>query len=403
VILILYAGKAWCYVCPWDALAGWAASARRLFAGGAGAAGGARWPRALRNVWPATALFVLLTWVEIGFGVTLRPFATALLALAILGLAAGCALIFERRSFCRYACLVGRISGLYALFASVEVRAADRERCRSCETSSCYRGSERGQPCPTFEHLARLEQNTYCIACLECARTCERGNVALNLRPWGEDLIQHHAPRADEAYLALVMLALTAFHGLTMTGAWGRLLDGLWRGLGVGGLAGFTLGMAGLLAGPVAIYALLVALSRRLSGRPEIGYREYFIRYAYALLPIALFYHLAHNAEHLLLEGPKLIAVISDPLGRGWNLLGTAGWSVPPLLKLSTLWGLQVCLVLVGHVYSLWIARRAAGALFTDGKAALRSQLPMLAAMVLFSVLSLWLLRQPMEMRTSAM
>ena len=32
-----------------------------------------------------------------------------------------------------------------------------------------------------------------------------------------------------------------------------------------------------------------------------------------------------------------------------------------------------------------------------------RSQLPMLIAMILFSVMSLWLLKQPMEMRTSAM
>ena len=47
--------------------------------------------------------------------------------------------------------------------------------------------------------------------------------------------------------------------------------------------------------------------------------------------------------------------------------------------------------------------RHAAGGLFSDTRAAFRSQLPMLAAMILFSVMSLWLLRQPMAMRMSWM
>jgi hypothetical protein len=60
-------------------------------------------------------------------------------------------------------------------------------------------------------------------------------------------------------------------------------------------------------------------------------------------------------------------------------------------------------LVLIGHVYSLWAARRAAVALFPNRRMALRSQLPMLAAVIIFSVTSLWLLKQPMQMRASWM
>ncbi len=134
-----------------------------------------------------------------------------------------------------------------------------------------------------------------------------------------------------------------------------------------------------------------------------MDYRDYFIRYAYALLPIALFYHISHNSEHLLMEGQKVIALISDPFGWEWDLFGTARWAIPPLVDLQTLWFIQVLLVLIGHIYSLWIARRTAATLFTRSGAALRSQVPMLAAMILFSVMSLWLLKQPMEMRTSAM
>ena len=401
VVLILYAGKAWCYVCPWDAVAGWAAGE-----GGRGRSSvslGLRWPRALRNIWPATILFVALTWVELGFGVTMNPRATAWLGLGMLGLAFGSAFVFDRKSFCRYGCLVGRISGLYALFSPVEVRATDRDVCRTCTTRSCYHGNAAGTACPTFQYVGAMEQNTYCISCLECVKTCEAENVGLRLRPWGADLLRSIRPRSDEAYLALIMLSLTGFHGLTMTAAWGRTTDAVQHALGIGEASAFSLGMAGIMLGPVLLYAALVWLSRWCAGSTTGGYREHFIRYAYALLPIALFYHIAHNSEHLLMEGPRLVALVSDPFGWEWDLFGTARWELGPLVSVQTLWAIQVLLVVVGHVYSLWAARGAATAMFPGQGAARRSQIPMLAAMILFSITSLWLLRQPMEMRMSWM
>ena len=202
------------------------------------------------------------------------------------------------------------------------------------------------------------------------------------------------------------MLAITGFHGLTMTAKWQQLVDGIRGSFDVGRILGFSLGMALLMFGPILIYAALVGLSRLLVDqevRERSSYRDYFIRYAYALLPIALFYHIAHNLEHLLMEGPKVIAMLSDPFGWGWNVFGTAAWTIPPMISLDKLWLVQVFLVLVGHVYSLWIAQKTSLRLFGSGRAAFRSQLPMLVGMIAFSVFSLWLLKQPMEMRTSAM
>jgi polyferredoxin/YHS domain-containing protein len=403
ILLILYLGKAWCYVCPWDAIAGWAEGLRFWGRKREALSLGIEWPKVMRNIWPATILFVALTWIEIGFGVTMKPRMTAWLALGMLGLAFVSAFIFDRKSFCRYGCLVGRISGLYAMFSSLEVRMQNKDVCRSCETNSCYYGNEDGEPCPTFQYLGSMDQSTYCISCMECLKSCEQENVALNLRPWGEDLTKTFRPRSDEAYLALSLLALTGFHGLAMTGLWREILARIQLTLGVGEILAFTVGMFGLMVIPIVVYAGLVGLSWLSGGAESVRYRDYFIRYAYALLPIALFYHLAHNSEHLLMEGQKIVALASDPFGWAWDLFGTAGWTLPPLIDLPTLWAIQVFLVVVGHVYSLWIARRTAMAFFPDSKAALRSQLPMLAAMILFSTISLWLLKQPMEMRTSAM
>jgi hypothetical protein len=202
------------------------------------------------------------------------------------------------------------------------------------------------------------------------------------------------------------MLSITGFHGLTMTPAWQGLVDGLREAAGVGRLLGFSAGMALVMLAPIGIYAALVAASRALGSRAAASPRSYgdlFIRYAYTLLPIALFYHIAHNLEHLLMEGPRIMVLASDPFGWSWNLFGTANWNVPPWISLDKLWLLQALLVLVGHVYSLWVAQKTSVRLFGSPRAAFWSQLPMLAGMIAFSVFSLWLLKQPMEMRTSAM
>jgi YHS domain-containing protein len=417
VLLILFAGKAWCYVCPWDALAGWAE--RLVFWRKRKGLGlGLAWPKHLRNVWLATGFFVGLTWLELGFGVTMSPRATAWIALGMVSLAMLCALVFERRAFCRYACLVGRVSGLYALFSASEVRPADRQVCRSCATKDCYHGNERGDACPTGLFPGALRSNTYCINCLECVKTCPSDNMVVNARPWGADLATDGLARKDEAYLALLMLSITGFHGLTMTGSWRTLLAWFEGVLGLPTLLAFSLGMALLMLGPILLYAALVRLSTGLARTPEVSFRKAFVRFAYSVLPIALFYHLAHNLEHLLMEGQKVVALASNPFGfvpgeswsvlgysgvGAWDLFGTADMRLAPLTRLSTLWGVQVLLVLIGHLYSLWVADRTARRLYPKDGAALRSQLPMLIGMVLFSIFSLWLLKQPMEMRSSAM
>ncbi|MDH5282033.1 MAG: fenitrothion hydrolase, partial [Thermoleophilia bacterium] len=57
-------------------------------------------------------------------------------------------------------------------------------------------------------------------------------------------------------------------------------------------------------------------------------------------------------------------------------------------------WYVQVVALVVGHVAGLAIAHDRAVALFDDRRAALRSQYPMLALMVLYTVGGLWLLSQ---------
>lgn len=400
ILDIVLLGRMWCLVCPWDALASWI---RRL------ALWRRRdedplalelpWPRWLENVYPATLLFVGLTWLELGFGVTRRPRATAILGLVMILLAVLPALVFERKSFCRYACLIGRICGLYSMLAPVEVRPRSLDVCRTCKTKDCLRGNERGYPCPTGQVLPGMRTNTYCTICTECFKSCRKANVALNVRPWGSDLHTLRKPRRDEAILALVLLSLTSFHGLTMTPAWTEALAGL-RGLsGLGYLAAFSVGMAVILLLPGSLYLGMAALASR-GRRP--AFSQMALHFAYPLIAVALMYHLAHNAGHFLLEAGAFVPVVSDPLGSGADLFGTARLAPGPLLPMAVVRTIQVALVLLGLAWALRATERAHRRVAPSGGAGIgwSQRFAPAAYLLLITAFNLWLLAQPMEMRT---
>src|SRR3546814_8283871 len=56
-------------------------------------------------------------------------------------------------------------------------------------------------------------------------------------------------------------------------------------------------------------------------------------------------------------QGVKIISLLSDPFGWGWNLFGTAGLLRAPILpSMSMVWHTQVGLILFGHIVSVYIA-----------------------------------------------
>src|SRR5215217_8309733 len=91
-----------------------------------------------------------------------------------------------------------------------------------------------------------------------------------------------------------------------------------------------------------------------------------------------------------------MIALVSDPFGLGWNLFGTAGYEVNVgVVSADFVWHSQVALIVVGHVIAVYLAHGIALRLLQDQRRAVRSQYPMLALMILYTVLSLWILNQP--------
>lgn len=145
------------------------------------------------------------------------------------------------------------------------------------------------------------------------------------------------------------------------------------------------------------LYMTGMGLMRLAGGRP-IPMRELAARYAASLLPIVLVYHVTHYYTLIQTQGIKIIALMSDPFGRGDNWFGTAAWfrglNVPDM---DIVWHVQVGLIVLGHVISVYIAHVEALRCYGSRCRAALSQIPMLALMVLFTMAGLWILAQPIK------
>ncbi len=408
IFLILFFGKAWCFVCPWDFVATCFQNFKPFGVNNRPFTLGLKWPKALENVFLAMFLFIVLTWFELGYKVTSSPRYTAIMAIAMVFITVMPALIFEKRSFCKHGCLVGRIQGMYSMFAPVEIRADQLSICAKCKTKDCYSGNDKGNACPTSLTLPQLTQSTYCILCTECVRSCPHDNVAINIRPFATDLKRFKTVHLDEGWLALVLLILTSFHGLTMTPLWESkqavsITSQLQLIFNMGQLGAFTLGMMLFMAGFVFIYYVISLITYYFAKDNSVPFKRVFLYYSYSILPIALFYHLAHNFMHLSMEGQVVIPLLSDPLGNGSNYFGTAMWSLGPLLSSNAVWVVQVFLVLTGHIFGIIIAHYVSRKLYPNERTAMRSLYPTLAGTVFYSFVSLWIMHLDMVMRSSLM
>jgi hypothetical protein len=194
-----------------------------------------------------------------------------------------------------------------------------------------------------------------------------------------------------------VMLGTVLFDGYSRTSTWQDLMARLEAPYvvhrsGFGELLVTLASVGGLLTG-VLLIALAFEAASAVARWTVNAPRSLVPDFVLSLVPIAFVYVVAHYATLFLVQGQFAVPLLSDPLGRGWNLFGTAHVT-PDLTVISpnTTWYVQVVALVSGHVAGLAIAHDRAVTLFADRRDALRSQYPMLALMVLYTVGGLWVL-----------
>ncbi|HKG36620.1 MAG TPA: fenitrothion hydrolase, partial [Solirubrobacterales bacterium] len=153
-----------------------------------------------------------------------------------------------------------------------------------------------------------------------------------------------------------------------------------------------TLFLLVAIAAIAATYLAGVWGMRTVRGAPP--FRDLIRAFAPSLIPIAFAYLAAHYFSLFAFqEQAQFTYLLSDPLGEGSDLFGTASGGIDyGALGANAIWYFQVAALVVGHVAGLVLAHDRAVALWGDPKQAARSQYWMLAVMVGFTCLGLYLL-----------
>ena len=154
-----------------------------------------------------------------------------------------------------------------------------------------------------------------------------------------------------------------------------------------------TLLIAACVAAVGLVYMLGVRGMRTVHGAPSLA--KLRVGFAHTLIPIALAYLVAHYFSLFVFqEQAQFTYLLSDPLGTGGtDLFGTVSSGVDyTILSANAIWYVQVGALVVGHVIGLTLAHDRALAYWPDYRDASRSQYWMLAVMVTFTCLGLYLL-----------
>ncbi|HLA88303.1 MAG TPA: 4Fe-4S binding protein, partial [Anaerolineales bacterium] len=385
-ILILVAvpffGRGWCAVCPIPLPGEWLQRGAVLNPPDKKPKWlNLRWPKFLRSIWLQNISFLLLALFSSVLLTT--PNITAIVLAAMLFAAIGLSMIFERRAFCRYLCPVGGFIGLYSQTAPIELRIKDKQICVTCDGKPCYNGSQAGYGCPWDVFPGGLTKNTYCGLCMECIRTCPHDNIAINLRPFSADLAKP-STRIDEAFKAFIMLGSAMIYAGVLLGPWGVFKDAAYN---VGTSAWFiyaTIFLAIIIAILPGFFWLMISLTPRSSpiGR-GVGVRV-FASLATALIPLGLMFWVAFSLSFVLTNATYILASLSDPLGLGWNLFGTANAVWQPMLT-SILPPAQTLALVGGLIWSAHTAQKSANEVKV-------SSVPTLIYCFITTLAMLWLL-----------
>ncbi len=149
----------------------------------------------------------------------------------------------------------------------------------------------------------------------------------------------------------------------------------------------------GLLAFCVGVGLILWLACMATGVGPEIRRRDVPSLLAHSVIPIIVGYIVAHYLSYFVEIGTQTLIQASDPLSNGSNLFGTGTWSVPYWLSYhpTFLADTKVLAVVAGHVVGVIAAHERAIKILPK-KHQLTGQIPLLLAMIAFTVGGLFLL-----------
>jgi hypothetical protein len=229
-----------------------------------------------------------------------------------------------------------------------------------------------------FEHadaLGVLYRLLGLAAPLQVRRTADDGPVLVARVPWRG--CRDWLPPSAVAFVVAAVYTVS-FDGFAESPEYRALFFGVRDTFGVGPTVSILLYLLGL----VGFLLAFVAVTRVVGRLGDIDAPE--LAFAATVVPIAAAYELAHSFSYVVTYLGQL------PRAAGAESVDLLFW-----LPLPVYWGGQVVLVVVGHVVAVVAAHAVARRLVDDRRQALVAHSPLVALMVGYTVLSLWIISRP--------
>ncbi len=203
----------------------------------------------------------------------------------------------------------------------------------------------------------------------------------------------------------IAMLATVLFDGLHGSDAWQYYAQFLSKHLPkLLDINGYIPGALGIFLVWFVLYGIFLLscslnliVSRHFFPKIQIDFQSMVKNFAPTLVPIAMAYLIAHNFSSLILQGQNFLALLSDPYQLGWDICGTANFRPDiTLIDAKVTWYIAITAILIGHVISIWLCHLSALKLFKSPRAAGASTLPLSLVMIIYTVISLIVLAEPL-------
>ncbi len=382
-ITFVLMGRLWCAVCPFGAISD---VVQKLVGVNRPV------PRFLKlyGLWIIDAQFLAITWSDHVWGIVESPWGSGVLLLLLTTGVIVSGAFFQRRTFCRYLCFLGGLCSNYSRGGAVELRA-DTNICRTCTArAACYNGTATQPGCPLFSFPRTMDSSANCNLCANCIKACPNDAITVRTRKPLSELWFLDKPKVEESFLAMAIMGIVGIQNLTMLSIWTDVLAGI---KDTTGITSYPLIFTAAFVVAVGLPVGMVALASRAAARGNLETTvQNFARFGYALIPLDIAAHLAHNLFHLLAEGGAVVTTVS-------SLLGIHSTVPSALVDPATILILQLLTLALGIAGSAYTIRRITNRRYGSPARRRATAVPYLALLAVLAIGNTYLFLMPMAHR----
>lgn len=236
-----------------------------------------------------------------------------------------------------------------------------------------------------FQFVRTMDTSADCNLCGNCVKSCPNNSIRISPRVPTSELWGIKKPKMEHAFLASVIMGIVFVQNITMLEIWQDILGVIAT---VTGTQNYTVNFTVAFIISMILPIAMLWVTAKLTAFKWAGttVTEHFVKFGYAIIPLDLAGHLAHNFFHMLTEGKAV----------WYNTATLFGGSVSGNLAFATVGTVQILqyvVILIGMAGSMYTVYRL------GNRDSIKKLLPYYVLMILLAIINIYLFSLPMSHR----